>query len=550
MVDAILWLYDRIAPLIRLAGADYTQFRAILQTKLVLDNRRQSATVRSRRREPRHMFLFTMMFYAFMGMFPGVALITISSPLTGLTLLYSIVMLLMGMSLVADFTGVLIDNTDLSVLGPRPVSGRTNLAARLAHICTYLGSLGLALAAVSFVTGTFSYGLWFPLVHLAMLFCAVVLVVFIVNLFYLSALHFVDVERFKDLIVYFQIAMFVLMIAGYQVMPRLMDVRHLQQLDLGGRWWTYLYPPCWFGGTAEWLLSQRSPALLPLVVQSVVIPVGGLVVVVRYLAPRFGRSLSAMGGEVSEAGPTARMPLRSLLGGLVARNPEQRAGFDLVWTMAARDRQFKARVYIQIAMIFIWPLIMLLASRHGPAHMLTNLEPKQYLVVLYLSAFAFPAALFAMQYSNQFEAAWIYYALPLRSPGQLMVGVFKAMACRFGIVTFGVFAVVLGVLVGPSVLPCVALALFLNGTVAIVTSFLIVRRLPFSENVSTLQSGGRFAATLPLLVLPGGAGFGHYLLTHVPHAVPLAILPAAGLFAVLLWIYGRQNWSRFGLAAA
>jgi len=554
MINAILWLFDRLAFLIRLAGADYDQFRTILQAKLTLDNRRQAIGFRSRRGAPKNTLIGTLVFYALMGVFPALVLLVAPSPMTALTVMFALVMVLIGMSLIADFTGVLIDTTDLAVLGPRPVSGRTILAARLAHICIYLGSLALALSAVTLVTGTIAYHPAFPAVFLATLALAVTLVVFAVNLFYLAALRFVDVERFKDIIVYFQVAMFVLVVGSYQVLPRLIDLRSIQEADISGRWWTYLVPPCWFAAPAELLVGGSSVWLWMLTVEAVVIPLAGLFVVVRYLAPQFGRSLVGMGGDAAggPAGPRGRaQPLRDLLGGWLARSTEQRAGFDLVWTMAGRDRQFKVRVYPQLAFLFLWPVIILMSGNEGPAEVIAGLgDSRKYLFLLYLAAFSLPAALLQVQYTNEFEAAWVYYALPLRRPGELMVGAFKAMACRFAVPVFLVFALLLGGLIGARVVPDILLAFALNGVVSVAVAFVMIRSLPFSEKPSALQSGGRLGRTLPLLGLPVVAGGLHYALTFVPHGVLAAILPAAALYAVLVRLYARVGWPRFGLRLA
>lgn len=561
MVTAVVWIFDRLAFVVRLAGADYAQFRAILRAKLMLDNRRQTTAFRTRSSTPRHVFAISLGFYAFMGLFVAMFLVQRPAPLTALTVVHTISMFVVGMSLIADFTGVLIDTTDTGILSPRPVSGRTMLLARLAHICVYLGLLALAFSAVTLIVGPVLYGAFFPLVYVGTLVCSVVLVVFFVNIFYLVALRFTDGERFKDLIVYFQIVMMVVLIGGYQILPRMMNVQVLGQLELAGRWWTYLFPPCWFAAPVELVFGQDggpiwsagSVPILILAAESVLVPLVGLVIVVRYLAPGFGRSLIGMGTDT--AGSAAVAPrrttgLRELLGRWLARSREQRVGFDLVWSMASRDRQFKLRVWPQFAFLFLWPIVILVTSEKGAAQVIANLgASKSYLFLLYLAAFSLPAALMMVQYSSQFEAAWIYYALPLERPGSLMVGVLKAMACRFALPLFVLFAVILVPLVGPEVLPDVGLALCLNGVVSVAVALVIVRDLPFSESTSALQSGGRFGRTLPLLLLPALAGFGHYGLTFLPYAVPLAIVPAAILYLLLVRAYERLDWSRFGARA-
>ena len=45
MTNLILTLLDRLQPLFRAAGADYGQLRAIVQVKLMMDNRRSSVSL-------------------------------------------------------------------------------------------------------------------------------------------------------------------------------------------------------------------------------------------------------------------------------------------------------------------------------------------------------------------------------------------------------------------------------------------------------------------------------------------------------------------------
>ena len=554
MVRVILWLFDRIAFLIRLSGADYGQFRAILQAKLLLDNRRQTSAVRTRSRLPQNMFVRTLAFYGFMGIFPAMTLLVASSPLTALTLVHAFIMVMVGMSLVADFTSVLIDTTDLTVLGPRPVSGRTLLAARLAHICTYLGLLALAVSAGTLIMGSIAYRGLFPLVYLGTLICSVTLVVFGVNLFLLVTLRFMNIERFKDLIVYFQVGMFVVMFGGYQILPRLIDMKRLRVVDITGRWWTYLFPPSWFGGPVELLASGGSVPVWLLTAEAVIVPLVGLFLVVRFLAPRFSRSLLEMDSDVADGGSAAQPKgtrLRDALARRVARTPGQRMGFDLVWAMSSRDRQLKTRIYPQLTFPLVWPVVMLFVSDEGPAQVIANLgQSRSYLFLLYLVAMSLLGMLFQIQHSSQFEAAWVYYALPVRRPGEVMVGALQAMIWRFGVPIFALFAVVLGILVGPSVLPGVVLALIANGIVWVLGAFLMLRNLPFSQEITPMESGGRFGFMFLLMLFPCATGGLHYLLTFIPYAVPLAIVPAALLYMVLIRAYGRRDWDRFDVQPA
>ena len=65
----------------------------------------------------------------------------------------------------------------------------------------------------------------------AALLLSMLLVVAGVNVVYLLAMQVVQTEKLRDIILYFQIVMTVFMAAGYQIMPRLIDMRVLGTLD-------------------------------------------------------------------------------------------------------------------------------------------------------------------------------------------------------------------------------------------------------------------------------------------------------------------------------
>ena len=66
-----LWVFDRLAPLIRRLGVDYGQFRALLEVKLTLDARRLkfgSAPAGGSKKKPPNALGATAVFYAIMGL--------------------------------------------------------------------------------------------------------------------------------------------------------------------------------------------------------------------------------------------------------------------------------------------------------------------------------------------------------------------------------------------------------------------------------------------------------------------------------------------------
>lgn len=553
VVNLICRLFDLIAPLIRLTGADYTQFRAILRTKLLLDSRRHSMGHTRRGKKERNRFVAALIFHVFMGTFIAFILPVGASAFTSLTVIHTFIMVMIGMSLIADFTGVLMDTTDASVLDPRPITPRTALVARLAHIVTYLGLLASALSVAALIGGTAVFGVTFLPIFAVTLVLDVVMIVFAVNLFYLGALRLTNVERFKDLIVYFQVIMTVVVVGGYQILPRLMDFKAVHEIDISGRWWNAVFPPCWFAAPAGLMYGRPSPVIWLAAALGLAVPAIGLIVVVRHLAPGFAELLQRMDTDsATESGGARReRRLRGLLASVITRDGEQRAGFTLSWTMLAHDRSVKQRVYSQVAFALLWPIVLLFIRPGGPALALREFDqPGNYLLPLYFAAFFLPATLYQISYSTSYEAAWIYYAVPLKSPGKLVLGAIQALACRLALPVYLVVGSLVLAVGGWKLLPDVVLAFCMIAVAMSATALLVARDLPYSSSPSTMQSGGRFGAAFVMMLPPVMLGFLHFGLTHVRGGVILAIPPAAALVWVLMRLYTRVGWPKGGLRLA
>jgi ABC-2 type transport system permease protein len=545
MTRFLLATFDRFAWAIRMAGADYGQFRTILATKLTLDNRRQLVT-RFAQQETNSWngLLASVAFFALMGGFVALVLLARPSPLLAFTIIFSFVMFMLAMSLIADFSAVLLDTVDLMVLGPRPVSGRTILVARLVHICTYLGLLGVSLSVGTIVVGALQLHPLFSLLFLTVLAAAIAFVVLFVSLFYLLALRFTDGERFRDVVLFVQIGMSFFVIGGYQILPQVVPFDALTRVDLSGAWWAVLYPPVWFAAPFELFFGHASPRVLILTAEALVLPVVGLWFVVRVLSPNFGRMLSKLQQQPGRAeGVPTRTGRRGWLMSLLRRattgSAEERLGFDLSWILAGRDRPFKLRVYPSIAFLMIFPAIMFCQSGAGIALVTQRmLESRSYLLGLYATALVLPMVLIQIGFSPEFEAGWIYYALPVGVPGRVLRGSTKAMLLRFGALLFGLVAGTLFAVMGWDLVPHAILAACQTWTIAVMYSLFLTPRLPFSESPTMMQSNGQFGRNMLALLLPAGAGFLHNVLAGIPHAVPVATLPA---FVLALWMTSRYD---------
>jgi hypothetical protein len=540
-----------------LLGADSAQFGAILETKLTLDSRRPMIGLANRReRETGGAFRGALIFYALIGCLMGGIVWRVGSPLVGMTLVHTVVLLMLTMTLIGDFTNVLLDTTDNAVLQPRPVSGRTLFLARTAHIAVYLGLLGLSLSLVSIAIGTIRWSYWFPLVYLVTLAGCVMLAICGASLFYLIALRSIGRERVRDVVLYIQILFTVFIFGGYQFLPRLVDMAHLERVRIADQRWIYFYPPAWLAGPLD-LLAQGTgireqgtgnggltPDLV-LTAMAFTLPPLFLLLITRGLATRFTQMLAAM--EVGSAVRTVRRePFRPHSGPcrLFPVPCSLIPAFEFFWTILGRDRLFKQRVYPSIVMLFILPVALLFSEGNPRAALQSLPATNRHLFLLYLACASFAPAILQLRYSPFWQAAWIYEALPIPRGGDILLPALLAVLLRFVLPGFAFLSAVLLAIWGVRILPDIALALLVTIAVALVEGMLLGRCVPFSEQFGVREGSGRMGKNLFLLAIAAGLGWGHYCLRGWTWGVPVAIALMAVLIIILGAAYRRTPWPK------
>lgn len=543
MKRLVLALFDGFAWALRLGGVNYEHFRALLDVKLTLDARRALTPFNANAtRASRNTFALTLLVSAFMGLMVA-PLAALLPPLTAMTMVHGFILVMISLTLIADYSSVLLDTTDNLILQPRPITSRTVLAARIAHIVAYLTMLALSLSAASFVVGTFRFGLLFPPLFLGTLLCGVLLALAGVTLVYLLLMRWTTGERLRDIILYFQIAMTVIVMGGYQVLPRLIEWRRLAHLDLADSPWLFLLPPAWLAAPFDMLRGHGDLRHVALTTLGVVVPCLAMLLANR-LAPVFKQALTQLdaGPQRQPTRQTPRRGDRVPFARLVTRDPIERAAFEFLWHITTRDRQFKLRTYPSVAFSIVFGVSFLFMPINpkdqqsfaaGPAH----------LFVLYLTTAMMPAVFLQLRYSDQKDAAAIFRALPLAAPGPVLMAGVKVVCVQMLLPTMALASALVLTLRGWRVLPDVALAACGGLLVAASSALMLGRRMPFSETFSGADASGRTVRVFALLLLPATLGFLHFGLTFAgPTAVLVACVPVLTVAWALARVFRRTPW--------
>ena len=503
---------------------DGLQLRALLVA--ILKSRTRTRTRFGRTGRPRGL-IFQVAIYAIMGglasliAFLGVDLFSFELVILGLTLFVA------GLAMVAESGDLLFGANEYDVLGHRPVGARTLLVARALALFALTALMAVSLNLGPLVAGLWIAGVrpWFPLVHLATvlllsLFCAAAVV-----FAYALLTRLVGRERFEHMASWLQLAVTVVLILGYQVIPRLVDRSRGFHVPLETPWLALL-PPAWFASLASLAAGSfgdlELARLLPMAAAGFVVTAGLVMLAIARLAKDYLRRLSTLAEQPARvSGTPARVPASARAGarpehpparpalersGFAARwlglwmpDPIERASFRLVAAYLRRDRDLRMRLYPSLASYLAFPIIALIDPHVGP------FAPTLTVVMASL----LPAsALWTLKTSSQHLAADIFRYAPLAGTAALFHGARKAVLLFLTAPVLAVSSLLLGLAVRDrawllAVVPAIVLLPTLSLIEGLPSAFLPLSVAPVAGRQGAIQ----IALYTGTVLLVGGLSF-------------------------------------------
>ena len=534
----------------RSMGADVVQLRAILQARLLMDDRRPIGIGRQQKKARKHYGVRSVIMYCVFGFFYMFPLLYVHDRILSLTMYFSLFLTIMTMMLLTDFSSVLFDSRDKYILFPRPVNDRTLVLARLLHVFVYLLRIVLPMSLAGWITlgiiDGWKSALLFPLPLLLM----VSMALFFVNGIYLLVLKVVKPEKFKDIISYFQVVASVIFFACVYLLPRFFDSEHTENLKMADYPWARYTPSYWLALCWSWIgypVELAGTAMLSSL--AVICPFVFMYILVRWLAPTFARRMAGIDtvetAEDKRPGVKREAPGKfyKKLAYSFNQSDDARAGFMIAWLQSSRSRSFRMRVFPTFAFIPVYFVYILTQNHTSFTHALLHLKDHhKHLILLYMSSFVMINALSYTTISDQYKAAWVYYATPLQIPGKVMLGAFKAIWIKYFLPFFIMIAAfVLWVWGAPAIIDII-LAL-VNVTLFIACIARISQRhLPFSIMEQMKDRGSRFVRSVLMMLIPFLLGFGHYFSMNLLWLKLLFLV----LSAIMLWLvadsYSNTSW--------
>ncbi len=528
---------------------DFEKLKIIAETKLIMDRRRVRVTMKKQtNKEPNNQMLTTLIVYSILGLFIGILVLTLKEIVMTMTIIHSYVLFMMAMTLITDFSSVLLDTTDNQIILPRPVNSKTFFVARLVHILVYLLQFTVALALFPVIFIFIGYGILVGLASIITILLTVLFAVFITYLLYGLILKLSSEEKIKDIISGFQIAMTIIFAVGFQIVPRLINIENLK-ITMPIHWYTYLLPPMWMANALQAVqqLKVDGPHFI-MILMAVALPVFTFWVMIKFLAPSFAKKMAAMGNAgaqeeiVINAAGQQKKGLSEKLAPIVCINKTEQAGFEMAWKMTARDKGFKIQFYPSLAYILVFVFIIVFKRGENFANTWATLgTSKSFLWCVYLPMFTISAAVSLIAFNENFAASWVYISRPLQQPGSLISGALKMLLVKF-------FAPIILILFafsyyvwGYKIIDDFMLGIFNNILVFLIISHVGKSYLPFSMQPNVNQQSGKFVRVFIQMAIIGSLVGLHYLALKVWWLVAVLIpFSAAGCYFLFRTV---QNYS-------
>lgn len=541
-------------PLYQWQGVNTDQLLAIVGIKLEMDNRRTPVfRMQQQKKEQSSSFGLVLFVYGLFGGFLSLMLIYIPSIIFSFSIYHAYLMVMITMTLISDFSAILLDTSDNTIILPKPVSAKTFYAARATHILLYISQISIGLSFIPIIVTFFVYG---PLVGTVLILTTILSVIFSVSLtngLYLLMMRFTSEERLKSIINYFQIAMAIIMMGGYQILPRILGLSSLAEASPDIKWWAIFVPPMWMAGALK-LVNDLTvdPLYVTVTILALVIPLASWKAINTYLAPYFTTKLSDLGTSSApqqvNSGPV-RKSLGIQIGNWITRAGLERATFALVSFAFSRDRKLKLRIYPALGSFLVIITIMLIRNTKEDLSIMEYIQvlgqSKSYIFIIYACIFILITVAFEIHFSDEYKASWIYQAAPIRKPGEILSGTLKAILVRFFIPLYLFASTVILFIWGEKVIADLLFGMVACILLMLSIFILVDKHLPLSLEPTARNQGSSFVRVVFSLLAIGGFGTGHYFLTNLPLLVWIGIPALAAACYAVLTVYRNIEWEDF-----
>ncbi|MCF6466055.1 hypothetical protein [Clostridium sp. Cult2] len=532
----ILKVLDRFKGLFERLGIDYYIMRRILQVKLTLDGRRTPTTMinsSKKKKDEDNSFIKSLWIYILLGIIFIPLVIAGENYLFQMSLVFGIIMFMMVITLISDFSSVLLDLKDKDIILSKPIDGRTLSAAKTIHIMIYMFFITFSFIGPGLIAGLVKHGFLFFIIFFIEIIFMDLFIVVLTALLYLLILKIFDGEKLKDIINYFQIALTITVTIGYQLVGRLFNINVFLNQEFTPKPWHYIIPPIWFGGPFELILKKNLDSYIIIFsTLAFIIPIISMIIYNK-LTPTFEHNLQKLNDSSGTSKPRNK-GFNKMLSELVCRTKEEATFFRFATNMMKKERNFKLRVYPSLGFSLIFPFIFLLAGLKEAG--LEGITSSKAYFSIYFIGFLVPNIVSTIGFSGNYKGAWVYKIAPFNETKTIFKGTIKASLISL-ILPLYIFISTIYMIIFRGKIFIDLVVLLLALLLFIIICFnLTTKRLPFSEPFEEVNKGEGIMAIFYVLILGLLAG-AHYIATMFKYGMLIYIL-ALILINIFAWRKG------------
>ncbi|MCA1059846.1 hypothetical protein LCL96_12995 [Rossellomorea aquimaris] len=526
-----LLFLDWFRGLITRLGFDYRLLRRILQVKLTMDQRRVPTIFQQQGRKQgkdENRFIKSLWVYALFGLFVIPFILMGDQYIFQMSITFTVLIFIVMTSMISDFSVVILDIRDHTILFTKPVERKTISLAKTLHVFIYLFFLTGSLTAIPLIVGLINQGFVFFLLFLAGIILMNIFIVVFTAMLYYFILQYFDGEKLKDIINYVQIGLSIGLAVGYQIVARSFEFVDLT-VSFTPEWWNVFLPPMWFGAPFEWLLNGNHQSLILILSGiGILFPFLALMVYVKAL-PTFEKNLQKLSSHDGKKKKAFRFGDGFMK--VLSKSNEERAFYRFAQYMMKNEREFKLKVYPALGFAIIMPFIFIFNGLMDGSR--EDLLTSSMYLSIYSSFIVIPTVVMMLSYSGKYKGSWVYKVAPVKSRASIYKGTLKAFLVKLFLPLYALLSMVFIYLFGIRIIPEI-IVVFISACIFTVICLGLMRgTLPFSESFEGIQQSDSWKVLPFYLVV--GVFFGlHYLALKIPLGIPgyLAILFVVNL---ILW---------------
>ena len=482
-VNRLGWFYKKL-------GVDVEQLILILRLKLTLDARKQGIQDTTGKKSKLDSHTQNLIVIGLVGVFSGMLMPLSVDLYYKISVLAGMNLFFLVMYMISDFSSVLLDVRDSTVIMTKPVDSKTMNIARITHISYYMLSMFGALNAVSFVLGTAKHGILFAFTMILMMFFMSFLIIFITTILYGLLLKFFNGEKLKDVLNVLQIILSVITIVGYQVLGRMFEFVDMH-MTINIKWWSYLLPSAWFGGLFKIIVEKNTEfSYVLMAILSITVPIILGVILKLIILPKYEFYLTKLSveGTLLVKKKNILSHFKQFIMKKIAKDNIELAFMEFTDANLTRDRKLKLMIYPNHALGLVFPFIMLFnifSTGESFAKTLVEIKGSSSFLMMYLASMFLIMNFDFLKYSSNANAAMIFDSFPIKNKVVFYRGAIKAYYLKFILPAMALISLIFLAVFGTEVLSGILLINVMTFFAIILKGLLAGTFVPFSIEIGT-----------------------------------------------------------------